>query len=299
MTDTAHAASPLRPRAIARAATLGDTSALPRLSDLRFSGVRPTISPELFNGLVRIAEVAAVTATGFLIASFYVAEADFGANWQYITAPLLTALAMLGLNQWLGLYTVAAYSQLAGQLVRLYLGWTAAIVSLVAAIFFFKAGDEFSRVWLASWYVIGFASIMTLRLYVQVLTRRAIAEGRLARRAVIYGGGVPCRQLLDALEADETSDLRICGIFDERFDDRREVEVAGYPVLGDTEALVDFCRRNRVDMVIVALPLAAEAPCVAAPQGSFPCCPPISASPRTPSSCASARAPTPTSATCR
>ncbi len=80
MTDTAHADSPLRPRAIARAATLGETSGLPRLSDLRFSGVRPTISPELFSGLVRIAEVAAVTATGFFIASFYVAEADFGAN---------------------------------------------------------------------------------------------------------------------------------------------------------------------------------------------------------------------------
>ncbi len=258
MTDTAHAHGTVRTRGIARSATLADRP-LPRLSDLRFAGVRPTIAPEMFSGLVRIAEVATASATGFLIASVYVAQADFAKDWQYLTTPLLTGLTMLGIYQWLGLYSVAAYSSLASQLVRLCLGWTASIVTLVAGIFFLKAGDEFSRVWLALWYVLGFATIIALRLYIQAISRRAIAEGRLARRAVIYGGGEPCRRLLDALEADDTSDLRICGIFDERFDDRREVEVAGYPVLGDTEALVDFCRRNRVDMVIVALPLAAEA----------------------------------------
>ena len=34
--------------------------------------------------------------------------------------------------------------------------------------------------------------------------------------------------------------------------------IAGYPNLGNLDALVDYCRRARIDMLVVALPVGAE-----------------------------------------
>jgi Undecaprenyl-phosphate glucose phosphotransferase len=54
------------------------------------------------------------------------------------------------------------------------------------------------------------------------------------------------------------ADVRITGIFDDRGDDRVERVIAGYPRLGGLKQLVSFARSSRLDMIIVALPIAAE-----------------------------------------
>ena len=80
----------------------------------------------------------------------------------------------------------------------------------------------------------------------------------LERRAVIVGGGQPAEELIRALEGQPDNDIRICGIFDDRKDDRSPKTVAGYPKLGTIAELVDFGRIARVDLLIVSLPITAE-----------------------------------------
>jgi Undecaprenyl-phosphate glucose phosphotransferase len=48
------------------------------------------------------------------------------------------------------------------------------------------------------------------------------------------------------------------GVFDDRGDDRVDRIIAGYPRLGNLNALVEFARSTRLDIVIVALPITAE-----------------------------------------
>ena len=57
-------------------------------------------------------------------------------------------------------------------------------------------------------------------------------QGRLFRRAAIYGGGTITETLIGELEIDVDSDVRIMGVFDDRGDDRVDRVVAGYPRLG-------------------------------------------------------------------
>ena len=82
--------------------------------------------------------------------------------------------------------------------------------------------------------------------------------GRLERRAVIVGGGRNAEDLIIAMESQPDQDIRICGIFDDRNDDRSPPMVAGYPKLGTVEELVEFGRRARIDMLIISIPLSAE-----------------------------------------
>src|SRR5262249_54944125 len=81
--------------------------------------------------------------------------------------------------------------------------------------------------------------------------------GRLETRVVIVGADERAEQLIASLEDAPDSDIRICGLFDDRTD-RVADRVRGYPVLGSVKSLVNFARNRRVDLLIVALPITAE-----------------------------------------
>lgn len=231
---------------------------LPRLADLPVGKRSLLVSPSVFAGLARVSEATLIAATGYLIAALYVSEPDFSATWYYVLAPLLTALLTTGIFEALKLYRIDAFTTLAAQVMRLALGWLMALGAMVSVVFFMKAGADFSRVWVATWFAGGLGAILSLRWVVQQSTRRAVAEGRFARRAVIYGSGPHAETLIQSLEFDAASDVRICGLFDDRADLRSPSATLGYPLLGDRDDLIDFCRNNDVDMVLLALPLAAE-----------------------------------------
>ena len=74
----------------------------------------------------------------------------------------------------------------------------------------------------------------------------------------IVGGGDPGEALIDALERQSDSDVRLLGVFDDRGDDRAPNACAGLPKLGTVDDLVEFARRTRVDLVIFSLPISAE-----------------------------------------
>jgi Undecaprenyl-phosphate glucose phosphotransferase len=78
------------------------------------------------------------------------------------------------------------------------------------------------------------------------------------RRTVVVGGGAAGERLIGSLKAQADSDLSICGVFDDRSDERSPPRVAGVPKLGTVDDLVEFARRTRIDLLIVSLPITAE-----------------------------------------
>lgn len=232
--------------------------AVPQLADLRVNAKASHISPQVASGTLKLIEFALLTGLGFVIATFYVGQLSILQNWNYTIAIGLTGLATLAIFQTLGLYHLQAFTSYLNKLPRLLLGWTLAISMLTAAVFFVKLGPEFSRGWLLLWYSCGAALLLSGRFVVARLARSWARQGRLNRRAVIYGGGKDCETLLKALEQQPENDIRIVGVFDDRGGDRIANDVAGYPVLGNSEDLVKYGRKNRVDMLIVAVPMNAE-----------------------------------------
>jgi Undecaprenyl-phosphate glucose phosphotransferase len=232
--------------------------ALPRLADFDLTRKMRFVSPALFAGLVRLGETGLLAALGYIIAAFYVDGADFRGNTQYMAAPIFTALAATSLFHHAGLYSVQSLTRAFKCLPRILLAWTTAIGGLVACVFFLKIGPEFSRVWLALWHVAGCAALIIARASVASSARRAMKDGRLVRRAVVYGGGAVSERLLRDLEADPASDIHICGVFDDRGDGRMRRTVAGFPCLGNSTDLIQFSREKNVDLLIMALPMMAE-----------------------------------------
>ena len=215
------------------------------------------ISPVLIAGLARIIEFTAILAVGVLVYLAYVASEE-GFAWWY-AAPLVGgALLAVVMIQLADGYSVVAFRRGALQLGRVFIAWTMVFVVFAVIAFLAKISDAYSRVWVTSWYVAGLFVFTGFRLAFARLVRNWIHSGRLERRAVIVGGGEPAEKLIRAIEDEADNDIRICGIFDDRQDDRSPPIVAGYPKLGNIAELVDFGRLARIDLLIVALPITAE-----------------------------------------
>jgi Undecaprenyl-phosphate glucose phosphotransferase len=229
-----------------------------RLQEVRLADRTSLISPVVVRGAQRAADVALVAATGLLIAALYVPSEDLWHLGQYPVAILGTAVLNLMVFEMLRLYERSALMSGLRAMPRVVLGWTASLAILVTLVFFAKVGPEFSRVWLAVWFAAGAVALVAGRLGGSALTHKWAQQGRLNRRAVIYGSGTFCDQFLAALEADKNSDVRIFGVFDDRSGDRAPSQVRGYPNLGNIDDLVEFVRNTRVDIVFLTLPMSAE-----------------------------------------
>ena len=229
-----------------------------RLADTRLTEKSSVISPTVVRGLVRAIDFAVVTLLGLVIAHMYINETGVLSNPRYLTAIALTGAATLIVFELLGLYSLRAFSSFVKRMPAVVIGWTSAFAALVAGVFFLKIGADVSRVWLATWFVTGAAALVGERLCVAWTMRSWAKSGRLYQRAAIYGAGPVTEDLISQLEADTDSIVRIAGIFDDRDDERAPRQIAGYPRLGGLSDLVKMSRETRLDLVIVALPLAAE-----------------------------------------
>ncbi|RTL68953.1 MAG: undecaprenyl-phosphate glucose phosphotransferase, partial [Hyphomicrobiales bacterium] len=212
------------------------------------------ISPLVYAGLVRLTEFTVVTGLGFLIAYAYIDEYFR----QYAAALVLTGIASSFVFEGLGLYRTGVLAAAHRHLPSLVAGWTATVGVMLAALFFLKVSQEFSRAWIAIWYVTGIVGLVAFRGAVTAVTRRSIASGSLMRRAVVYGTGDACKSMIQGLNEDPDNDIKIVAVFDERGPERGGGIIEGYPNLGGIDALMAYCRTNPVDMLIVALPVSAE-----------------------------------------
>ena len=231
---------------------------LPRIPELDLKAEPKLVSPIVFTGLVRVAEFLLISALGVGVFWAYVGPGIFTFTLMYIAASLLAGALSVLIFQAISLYNLQAFASPLRQVARLGMGWTMVFGGLVTAAFFLKFGGEFSRVWLTSWYLAGFCALLTGRLTTAGLVKHWGQTGRLERRAVIVGGGAGGEELIRALEATPYTDIRICGVFDDRSDERVSPICAGYPKLGNVDELVEFGRKTRLDMLIMTLPLTAE-----------------------------------------
>jgi Undecaprenyl-phosphate glucose phosphotransferase len=233
----------------------GDLS--PEAQRVAAEPVAPAYSPIVVAGTVRLIEFALVMLVGLAVYAAYVVPID-GFEWYYVGAVAgIATLAMLAF-QAADIYQIQAFRGHEKQYFRMASAWSVVFLIAIGLSFFAKAGDQFSRVWLGAFYVLGLVALVAWRRALFLLVRHWTREGRLDRRAVVVGGGGAGESLIEAIKAQRDSDVRIVGVFDDRGDDRSPTRLADRTKLGTVDDLVEFARRTRVDLVIFSLPISAE-----------------------------------------
>jgi Undecaprenyl-phosphate glucose phosphotransferase len=214
-------------------------------------------SPIVLAGAVRMIELALVAATG-LVLYFWLVAGDTDSARYYMGSIAGISLLSLLAFQAADIYQVQAFRGHEKQYMRLASAWSVVFLIAVTVSYFSRSGDQFSRAWLGSYYVIGLFALIAFRRALFLLVRRWTRQGRLDRRTVVVGAGGSGEALISALATQRDSDVRIVGTFDDRGDDRSATSCGGVPKLGTVDDLVEFARHTRVDLVIFSLPVSAE-----------------------------------------
>jgi Undecaprenyl-phosphate glucose phosphotransferase len=219
--------------------------------------VRPSYSPVIVVGVARAVEFALVMLAGLVVYQIYLASNLLldGAYWLATAgAAALTILVF----QAIGVYSVQAFRSFFLYALRIVAGWSLVFLVLLAAVFFAKVGDDFSRVWLAGWFVLGLGFLLVERIGLHVLVSSLTRNGRFDRRTAIVGGGDLAESMIRALKAQHDIGIQLVGIFDDRAEDRSPDVVSGYPKLGSVDDLVEYARRTSLDLIVFTLPISAE-----------------------------------------
>ncbi len=246
---------------LSRSPTLEPRSGVDAVLSRRQATVRaPLVSPVVLSGTVSVADLFMMIALGLGAATFYL-QIPAAQLAPYAMTSAATALAASLLMHSMGLYDLVAGRARPLDEVRSIGAWTLSMAALAGIVHASRLGDMFSPLWLAGWYFAGVAGLIFVRVCVRSSLKSCFKSGHLVRRAVVYGHGAACRQLLDALEYDKDCGIRICGIFDDRDGHRDTVASRSEEHLGRgrLDDLVAFVRQSNVDLVLLALPISAEA----------------------------------------
>ena len=217
-------------------------NARPRLGRFRYSNTASLVSRRVVAGATRLIEFILIASLGYGVFYAYIDHPTQIGHMLYALVILATAAATILGFQAFHLYDISVLSNASRQVARISTAWTLMFATLMAAAFFTKLGPEYSRVWVATWYLSGLFGLVLFRIGLCVAVRNWSKLGRLNRRAVIVGGGSEAHKLISALEASRDTDIRIYGVFDDRGGDRVSNRVAGYPKLGNIDQLIEEAR---------------------------------------------------------
>ncbi|KQV81994.1 undecaprenyl-phosphate glucose phosphotransferase [Rhizobium sp. Root1220] len=217
-----------------------------------------TRSPAIIVGQFRLFEFLSQFSIGLLAFLIWPPEGAETLLTRAVSA-VVVAAALVGALQIADTYSIPALRSRVHLLPRVFAGWAFVFLLASAFIAVFTNVDLREEQSYLAWFVLGALFLLGARFLLAYGIRNWARNGIMERRAVIVGGGAPARDLIRVLEQQVDNDIRVCGIFDDRGEKRSPIMVAGYPKLGTVAELVEFVRMTRIDMLIIALPLSAEA----------------------------------------
>ena len=188
--------------------------------------VRRAYSPIVIAGAVRLIDFVLLSLVGIALYLGYVVPLS-GFHWEYVAAIFAMTAAAVMCFQAADIYEVQVFRGQLRQMTRMISAWAFVFLLFIGVSFFAKLGSEISRLWLSAFFFVGLAALIAERLFLRALVRGWAREGRLDRRTIIVGSDQNGEKLIEALKAQDDSDIDILGVFDDRNDNRALDTCAG------------------------------------------------------------------------
>ena len=195
---------------------------------------------------------------GGLIAFLHFPASAFAPPLRLTATLLAVALATVLIIRARWGYTIPALSQAMKQAGETGLALLLALAAFLVICVFADIDVVAARNWAGLWFICGWLGCLCTRTVTALLIARWRKAGRLARRTVVVGGGDAAEDLIAHLDRTAGEAIQILGTFDDRDKLRSPERIGRYVKLGRFDDLVSFCRDQRVDLLIIALPLSAE-----------------------------------------
>lgn len=189
----------------------------------------------------------------------YVLATVYGIPWSrpYMLAAILAAFLTFIIFRAVTVYRPWRGASLWAE-IRLLIGaWLLVAGALLFIAWGTKSTTFFSRVIFGSWFLMAPLAMALFHVGTRLVLRWLRKKGRNTRTAVIVGCGDLGLQLVTRIKSSRWMGLCLLGFFDDN-PSRQGSTCEGLPVLGVTADVVEYVKRENVDMVYFALPMRAE-----------------------------------------
>ena len=137
-------------------------------------------------------------------------------------------------------------------------GWILIVALLLLLGWATRTIGSFDERVLVTWFAVTPVVMFGANLLAPILLPRVMAVEGLHRKAVIAGAGALGKQLADRITNASYLGVEITGYFDDRAPERLEALEAGAKLLGPVASLAEYVKRNKIDIIYVALPMASQ-----------------------------------------
>jgi Undecaprenyl-phosphate glucose phosphotransferase len=227
-----------------------------RFTRSRTARVGPPFVPELLQLSVVLLDACILLSVASLMYAFGGIFPRLGPD-QFTFGALAAAIVTILVQANMGLYRMDALLEPRRNLWRVVLGCVLSFVVVGLAIRALRVGPVLAQPWLLHLFLASTTAICAGRLAFTTAVATASRRGLFSRNVVVIGAGPWGSRMVQLLEECERPWTRILGVFEhcERGELKaRPQRVRDYPVLGNTQDLITFARRIRVDEIFVALP---------------------------------------------
>ncbi len=205
--------------------------------------------------LVQAIDLLLLLLAGFASTSLYHIAFGHVPTGELVVASGIGAAAASLVLRRRGGYTLRNLGQLSESLVQLILPLLAGGVAVIVSLFLLRGDELPSRAWPFMFVASGSVLLGAHRITLRQLVRRWRQNGRMMQHVAIVGVNEFSATFIERLAAERDSYV-VTGIYEDRAS-RIPPHLRHFPIRGGVDALLKASRDERIDMIVVAMPLTA------------------------------------------
>lgn len=210
------------------------------------------LEASMLPGLALLADAAICLCSGWIV--WLLRFEHPGMDFHYLLLIVLLTLTCLNMMAWCGGYKPKHLDGLYDQVRVIALGSVFTLFIVLLGGFATKVTADFSRIFVASWFVASFVGLVGGRVVLKAMISRRRRTGRFGRSVLIVGTGSLARRMADHLQS-QSSEFSIIGFLSaETMVNDGPRCVADSMVVGSVGAILDVCRDRHANLVVIALP---------------------------------------------
>lgn len=176
---------------------------------------------------------------------------------EYFVLALIGSLGFALVAESLALYRSWRVGTLKELMFYTFISWIFAASLVVMGLFFTKMSEDYSRVVLGLWFIIGFTFLIGWRIVFKTLLHSIRKRGHNTRKIALFGLSEKGIRLAHEAQNNPGIGFRLDSVYDDRSLDRLEPEFHKI-IKGNVDAGIEAARNNEFDVIYIALPINAQ-----------------------------------------
>jgi Undecaprenyl-phosphate glucose phosphotransferase len=212
----------------------------------------------LFNALLRFFDMGLIALAAWLAYAWRFE--GFALPAIYEVALLIGVLMTAVVFPRFGIYRAWRGGSVLEEVGRITLAWWVVAVVMLVLAFFVQMGAEYSRIWGAGWFLLGWVLLLASRVFLRSALNSLRARGRNIRHVLVVGSEGLGVGVADRLLSAPWTGLRVAALFGEAPENVQGLKRDGERLTTrpGIEGIRQFVDQEGIDQVWLALPLSEE-----------------------------------------